>query len=64
MAQSYDYLGILYLILKYNNNRFENFENTSLVRARASRPNKRGVCKPSLVSRFKPETGRFKLGGS
>ena len=37
---------------------------TFLVRARASRPNKSGALKPSMMSRFGPGTYRFELRGS
>ena len=37
---------------------------TFLVRARASRPNKGGALKPSMMSRFGPGTYRFELRGS
>ena len=37
---------------------------TFLVRARASRPNKSGARKPSMMSRFDPGTYRFELQGS
>ena len=37
---------------------------TFLVRARASRPNKSGARKPSMMSRFDPGTYRFELRGS
>ena len=37
---------------------------TFLVRARASRPNKGGALKPSLICRFGPGTYRFELRGS
>ena len=37
---------------------------TFLVRVRASRPNKSGAFKPSMMSRFGPGTYRFELRGS
>ena len=49
------------MIVLYDNTRFGNFENAFLVRARASRPNKRRACVPSIMSRFKQGTYRVEL---
>jgi hypothetical protein len=61
-GQSYGYLNSPSMII--HNIPFINLENTFLVRARAIRPNKRGVCQNSMVSRFQACMFPFELRGA
>jgi len=52
MALSYGYWKILIPMRLYENNQFENLKESFMVIARASRPNKRRLCKPIMHSTF------------